>query len=518
MASLFNPPPSSYQDVPFPNDPYRSSHPDHLATVAILTGLTPPAVPDCRVLELGCARGGNLIPMAIGMPGASFVGIDSSPRQVKEACDLISGSGLSNIRVELRDILALDPTIGTFDYIICHGTFSWVERGVQDKILEISSACLAPHGLAYISYNTFPGWHFRGLVREMMCYHVRRFDQPADRAREARGLLQFLTRSTLGIEPVYSNLLKQELDYVTERSDSYLLHDHLEAVNDPIYFHDFVERARSRGLRFLCEVQSTWIAPESLPPGIAIGLREFSANDVEFEQFMDFVINRRFRQSVLCHAGVELRRGASPEDFGRLHVAARTTADHAVAALQDDPIVKAALEHLHQIWPLSLPFESLLHAVRARIESSDDPVVHHATPGAEELKSGLIHCYNQKRVELNTIPPSFVLTISDKPIASPVARMQARSGNTVTNLRHEAGQLNEFGREVLCMLDGSHDRSAIVARLIRSVEMGRIALTRKEPDVSPEAAGQVKSLEKTAQDSLDDCLKKLARFALLVAQ
>jgi len=455
--------------------------------------------------------------MAMGMPGASFLGIDSSPRQVQDACGLISGSGLSNIRVELRDILALDPTIGTFDYIICHGTFSWVDRVVQDKILEISSACLAPHGLAYISYNTFPGWHFRGLVREMICYHVRRFDQPADRAREARGLLQFLTRSTLGIEPVYSNLLKQELDYVTERSDSYLLHDHLETVNDPIYFHDFVERASSRGLQFLCEVQSTSIAPENLPPGIADGLREFSADDIEFEQFMDFVINRRFRQSVLCHAGAQLRRGASPDDFGRLHVAARTTADHAVAALQDEPIVKAALEHLHQIWPLSLPFESLLHALRARMKAVDDPQASHVTPGAEELKSGLIHCYNKKRVELNTIPPSFVLTISDKPIASPVARMQARSGNTVTNLRHEAGQLNEFGREVLSMLDGSHDRASIVGKLIQSVESGRVTLSRKESDVTKGPAGHAKTVEEAAQDSLDDCLKKLARFALLTA-
>ena len=517
MTSLFSPPPSSYQDVPYSNDPYRSSHPDHLATVAILSGLTPAAVPGCRVLELGCARGGNLIPMATGMPGASFVGIDSSPRQVREACELIESLGLRNIRVELRDILALDPTIGTFDYIICHGMFSWVERDVQEKILEISAANLAPNGIVYISYNTYPGWHFRGLVREMMCYHARRFEQPADRAREARGLLQFMTRSTVGIEPVYSNILKQELDYLTERSDSYLLHDHLEMVNDPIYFHDFVERARSRGLQYVSEVQGTWIAPESLPPGIAIGLRAFSANDVEFEQYMDFVINRRFRQSVLCPAGVELRRPASPYGLDRLYVAARSTGDHAAAASQDDPLVKAALDHLHQIWPLSLPFEALLVAARTRMEASTDPQALRMTSGAEELKSGLIRCYGQKRVELNTVPPLFVLTKSDKPVASPVARMQAQVGNTVTNLRHEAGQLNAFGREVLAALDGTHDRAAIVAKLIQSVEQGRITLTPKDPDVSRGTAGHVKTLQESLADSLDECLSKLARFALLVS-
>ncbi len=120
--------------------------------------------------------------MAVAMPDAQFVGFDSSPAQVQDACELIGRVGLRNIRVESRDILDLDSAIGTFDFIICHGTFSWVERDVQEKILEISARCLAPHGLVYVSYNTYPGWHFRGLVREMMCYHVRRFEEPEARA------------------------------------------------------------------------------------------------------------------------------------------------------------------------------------------------------------------------------------------------------------------------------------------------------------------------------------------------
>ena len=144
ITVLFKAAPYSYEQVPYRNDPYPSSHPDHLATVAILAGLAPPQGRDCRVLELGCARGGNLIPMATALPGARSVGIDSSPRQVEEACDLIDRLGLGNIRVEARDILELDRGIGTFDYIICHGTFSWVSRDVQEKILDISAQVLAP--------------------------------------------------------------------------------------------------------------------------------------------------------------------------------------------------------------------------------------------------------------------------------------------------------------------------------------------------------------------------------------
>jgi hypothetical protein len=128
----------------------------------------------------------------------------------------------------------------------------------------------------------------------------------------------------------------------------------------------------------------------------------------------------------------------------------------------------------------------------------------------------LVRCYSQKRVELGTLPPSFVLSPGPKPVASPVARAQAQTGDTVTNLRHEAGQLNDFGREVLCALDGTNNREAIVARLVEAVENGRITLPRKSQSVAEPGAHQ-KTLEESAQDSLDDCLRKLARFALLIS-
>ncbi len=508
----FNPPPTSYQEIPYADDPYRSSHPDHLATVAILSGLEPPALEGCRVLELGCARGGNLIPMAAGMPSARFLGIDSSPLQVQEACELIEKLGLANIRVEVRDILELDSSIGTFDYIICYGTFSWVGREVQERILELSGRCLAGDGIAYTNYNTYPGWHFRGLVREMMSYHARRFLDPAARAREARAILNFMAISAEGIEPVYSTLLKQELEYVSARNDSYLLHDHLESVNEPVYFHDFVERARGHGLRFVSEVQNTSIPPESLPEGVAKGLRELARDEIEFGQFQDFVINRRFRQSVLCRAGVEARPSGSALEVERLYVAVRSVGDdHGSAALRDHPIVAKALEHLHRCWPLSMSFESLLGAAQPGLEESAGPETIETIRLRAELRSGLLRCYDQKRVELCTRPPSFVGHVSNAPVASALARVQARTGNMVTNMRHESGQLNEFGREVICLLDGVHDRAAIIEELMRALSENRITIKRTggEDDA-------LRPLEEIVEEALDDCLRKISRFALLV--
>jgi hypothetical protein len=180
--------------------------------------------------------------------------------------------------------------------------------------------------------------------------------------------------------------------------------------------------------------------------------------------------------------------------------------------------MQRALGHLHQVWPRSVSFDSLLQTAAA--QSGDRPTaqpVDRLKSEADDLKSSLIRCYRQKRVELSTLPARFVVDLSEKPVASPLARAQALKGNTVTNLRHEAGQLNEFGREVIRLLDGNHDCPAIVEKLIHEVELGRITLKRDVPDVTGDPSGRSKTLREAAGDSLEDCLKKLARFALLVA-
>ncbi|MCD4811464.1 hypothetical protein K8R14_02560, partial [bacterium] len=65
---------TSYDEVPYESQSFPQSHPDRLAMLARLFGLSPAPVTQCRVLELGCAGGGNLIPMAFHLPDSEFVG------------------------------------------------------------------------------------------------------------------------------------------------------------------------------------------------------------------------------------------------------------------------------------------------------------------------------------------------------------------------------------------------------------------------------------------------------------
>jgi hypothetical protein len=506
-------PATSYDEVPYADDPYPSSHPGHLAVVAFLAGLTPAPVERCRVLEVGCARGGNLIPMAVGLPGSSFLGIDSSAGQVAAARSTIEALGLKNVAIECRNLVDLGDELGLFDYIIAHGVYSWVDAEARGRILGILAARLAPSGLAYLSYNTYPGWRLRGLVRDLMAYGARRYERPAERAREARRVLEFVASSTASFDPAYASWLGEECRYVRGAPDSYLLHDHLEEDNEPVYFHELIDRARAAGLRFVSEVQAGVLDVESLPPTAVAGLRELTADEVEFEQYLDFLINRKLRQSVFCLAGREPSRAPRAEDLARLGVAARTPVSLPRVMFHDERRLRAALDQLAAAWPSAIPWGSLAQAERGHLATG--PCGADAVRDDPALTSDLLRCYRLRVVEFWAHRWPFVPKVSDRPLASPMARYQAGLGETITNLRHEAGRLDEFGRMVLRHLDGRRDRAEI---------LGLLRASRFADQPSPTTPVSARSSDASAtrpdrvlEAELDRCLETLARYAFLMS-
>jgi SAM-dependent methyltransferase len=225
---------TSYDVLPYFSAPFQATHPDRLAVVATLFGLKPVSAERCRVLELGCAAGGNLIPLAVALPQSRFVGIDQSARQVAEGQQIVRELSLKNIELHATDILDVDDNYGMFDYIICHGVYSWVPEPVQNKILAICARLLQADGVGYISYNTLPGWHMQGMIRDMMCYHIGRSPggSPASQVGQARALLNFLARSVREEKSPYGLLLERTLGRLQGLSDSYLFHEYLEDCNE----------------------------------------------------------------------------------------------------------------------------------------------------------------------------------------------------------------------------------------------------------------------------------------------
>src|SRR5215216_1110041 len=88
---------ASYDALPYRSQPVAVTHPESLATMATLFGTSPPPLKGCRVLELGCANGANLLPMAISLPGATLRGIDLAPAQVDAGRGVIRSLNLTNV-------------------------------------------------------------------------------------------------------------------------------------------------------------------------------------------------------------------------------------------------------------------------------------------------------------------------------------------------------------------------------------------------------------------------------------
>ena len=162
MSNPTTKPRTSYDEVPYLSLPSSYTHPARSAAIAALFGLAPPAVATARILELGCSTGGNLLPLAEIYPQSAIVGVDLSQEQISYGTRIIQTLGLKNIRLLQQSIADLGDDAGAFDFIICHGVFSWVPRAVQDKIMEVCARHLSANGIAYIDYNTYPGWHGRG--------------------------------------------------------------------------------------------------------------------------------------------------------------------------------------------------------------------------------------------------------------------------------------------------------------------------------------------------------------------
>src|SRR5215212_5131288 len=221
--------PTSYDRVPYPGYAQPLTHPDHLAATAILFGMDPPGVEDSRILELGCGDGANLIPIAYSMPGCQAVGIDLSATAVHKGQSVAEALGLKNVTLRQMDVSEAPADLGQFDYVIAHGLYSWAPPAARDAILAVCRRHLAQAGVAYVSYNAYPGQHFRQVAREMMMFVVLDVAGAEERIGEARRFLSVLARSRPEGD-TYGAVLREELKRVEEARDPVFFHDDLEPV------------------------------------------------------------------------------------------------------------------------------------------------------------------------------------------------------------------------------------------------------------------------------------------------
>jgi methyltransferase-like protein/SAM-dependent methyltransferase len=520
--------PASYDDFPYPSHAYTQTHPDHLATLAVLSGLSPAAVEECRVLELGCSSGGNLIPMAYSLPGSTFVGVDFSGAAVAKGQQTIERLGLNNIVLHNMDFLDVTPSFGQFDYIIAYGIYSWVPAEVQEKILQICRDNLAPEGVVYVSYNVYPGWHMFQAVREAMFYGTRRIEGWPERVQKARWFLDFMADNhTAGAGYIGSFLSAVQL-LISQGNDGYLRHDFLAENNTPVYFHQFVERASEKGLQFLANGSLSSLG--DVPEEVLETIMEMAEDHIEIEQFLDFMGNRTFRETLLCHESCPVKRDLDPASLADLRIASRVKPEEeefnpgstettiflgpAEKNLSTaHPLTKAALLYLASQYPRSVRFTDLvIKAQEILLEVSGGERLW-SEEDSEILASNFLRLYgeNVDLVNLHTFQPGFLTEIPEQPVASATARIQVKEGTPVTNLYHQRITIDEGPARLLAHLDGNHDHQALIGVIADLVEEGAIEVSLEGVPVE-----DAEILQATISAALDMQLKQVAEVGLLV--
>jgi methyltransferase-like protein len=513
--------PDSYDQFPYPSRSYPAAHVRKLEAVATLFGMHPQPVSNCRVLELGCATAWNLIPQSMDFPQSTFVGIEPSERQVTQGQSIIATLGLDNIELRQADLLDVDASWGQFDYILCHGVYSWVPEYVREKILGICKKALSPNGVALISYNVLPGWHFRGAIRDLMLFHTSRFDQPEERISQARAVLGFMTENC-SADTAYGQMLREELDFVRNADDQYFYHEHLEMHNHATYFHQFVERAEAEGLQYLADTTVATMFLKSLVPEAKNALA-----NVEQEQYMDFLRNRKFRSTLLCHQGVPLVRNIGPAALRNFHHFLTMRPEPFQASFDSKeplsvrfdqgtistsaPLAMAVVEHLSNQWPRSITIDELHTASVQRLATSGNYGESLDDLSVDDIAGTLMYIFAAGALDFYVHPPTIANLVSSRPLATPLARLQASSsGSTVTNQRHENVKLDEFSRYLLILLDSQHDLALLSDKVQTAIAKGELTM--------PQDRQHVQRVDQPNMDDLvSNALTALCHASLLIA-
>jgi methyltransferase-like protein len=351
---------------------------------------------------------------------------------------------------------------------------------------------------------------------------VRQFDDPKLQVTQSRALLDFLVKSVDSEKSAYGMYLASELKLLSSYDDYYIAHEHLEHWNSPVYFHQFVERLAQHELQYLGESEFSTMVVKNFAAPVAETLSRGIRDVIRMEQYMDFIRNRTFRSTLLCHRERQLDRNVDNARVTRLYVAAGVEPVDAKADVRTAqqeafktpggiqfqtavPLTKAAVRILSAAWPRAISFADLLTSAQRLLGAA-------GAEAGQRLAADMLQLYAANAVELHSIPSSFVTSVSEKPRTSALVRLQASQGVRVTNLRHESLRINDVERRMLTLLDGARERREVIEQLAAAVLSGELSLKRGDQPIT-DPADKLEQLGRF----YDQLLPQFGKKALLVA-
>lgn len=513
----------AYDELPYQSAAFAQSAPEHLQAVAHLFGLRAPSPERARVLELGCAAGGNLLPFAARWPNSRSIGVDLSAVQVQAGRELVAELRLGNLDLRQLSITDIGEGFGKFDYIVCHGVYSWVPAQVQEAILRVCANHLADDGVAYVSYNTYPGWKVKEIVRDAMILRGGGRESAQEKLGYARGMIEFM-HETARPGSVLKQTLDEHIELIRTGQSHYLTHEFLELCNAPCYFHQFMQRAKASGLNYLAEsaIASMFVGNYGARAAAAL-LRECGDQE-SLEQMLDFLDNRTFRQTLLVRAGRRASYRLTRPRLLDLHIAGAFAIDggsgpdegaQTYRALHNQhrfrvatPATREVLRRLNEAAPATLPVRELLkHTAGGSAEVAGavlNLVEFLLINGAVRFRLAPLTCGRADQLE-----PCVDAAV--RRLAQRQAGARSPLPVTLFNRWHDA--LPEPGPvdlAVLPLLDGLTSRATLIGEVRARNAAGQIHFLREGAEiVEPDARAAA------AVEHVDAALLRFERMALL---
>ncbi len=474
---------TAYDSLPYPSYTFPQTHPDRLSVLGKLSGVDTANPEDCRVLELGCGDGTNLISAGYSLPQSDFVGIDLSGVHISKGIGMTQKLGIENVNLLHADIAHIDLTeLGKFDFIVAHGLFSWVPAPIRKCLLEIFKNCLEPNGIGYLSYNAYPGCHLRKISSGIMKFGAGAAAGPSEKVEKGINMLRLVGRAAEK-DSLYQRLLEIELEQIVDRSPQNVFHDDLAEINQPFYFHEFVQLIEEVGMQFVSESDPK-----------ASNIRRFDNNAQELlssfedrirrEQIIDLITCRRFRSSLICRDNIVLAHSRSESVIReKLFISANLRPEmptseidgpapmkfigaNDVSVESNQPLMKAVLSTLGESVVRGSRFEDLISTASSIVSPE------YLTDDAIGLCTAyLLQMFEGGLVTLRNYQPNAAMSPGKFPTASRFARFQIEDGSqsvtmlTGANLTPE----NDASRLLISLLDGSRTRDDLIKEMKASI-------------------------------------------------
>jgi hypothetical protein len=443
----------AYDSVDYPSGVDAQLTPDHIRAVGLFHGWDAPDPATASVLEIGCYDGLNLIAVAAVYPRARCVGFDLAARGIEQGRLIARAAGVDNVELRHDDILEFPRAGEQFDYVVCHGVYSWVPQAVRDALPGLIAARLAPGGVAYLGYDALPGCGAKYAIAtylQRLVGRIPEFDARLDATEQVIDTLARNHDATSQLKPQLEALrtMLRSLDR------GYVFHDWLAPHYRPDWTREVAARSAAAGLRHVADVtfgdDASYDLDEDARRLLALAGDDF----VERADALAVLRGTRlFRTDLLVRADAPPaplpdamhrisytflgnRVPSEPSDAG----ASRFDVGENLLVTAD-PTLAAILDALEAAAPGELGFDALRR-----------------TTGAEppELEATLRGLVLRSVLQVHSTPQPFTLTPGERPLAGRLIRAMLNMGDQAVSLRHRrvvAG--DKPARLLMALCDGT---------------------------------------------------------------